>query len=106
MISHPCGRRTPVRPRRDLHPQPGVSAMQFFIWAGAILLLGMGGWLFWRWRRRRRIRLIAFVALLREPATFDPTVLAKTAGKAWNVDLGDGQGEGKDGFVVGVGAMN
>jgi uncharacterized protein YegJ (DUF2314 family) len=80
--------------------------MQFIIWAGAIGLLGVGGWLYWCWRRRRRIRLIALVALLREPATFDPTVLAKTAGKAWNADLGDGHDRGKDGFVAGIGAMN
>jgi uncharacterized protein YegJ (DUF2314 family) len=80
--------------------------MQFIIWAGAIGVLGIGGWLYWRWRSRRRIRLIALVALLREPATFDPTVLAKTAGRAWNADLGDGTGEGKDGFVAGVGALN
>jgi uncharacterized protein YegJ (DUF2314 family) len=80
--------------------------MQFIIWAGAIGVLGIGGWLYWRWRSRRRIRLIALVALLREPATFDPTVLAKTAGKAWNADLGDGHDRGKDGFVAGIGVMN
>jgi uncharacterized protein YegJ (DUF2314 family) len=47
-------------------------------------------------------RLISFVALLREPANFDPAVLAKLAGKAWNADLGTGESEGADGFVAGV----
>jgi uncharacterized protein YegJ (DUF2314 family) len=50
--------------------------------------------------------MIALVALLREPASFDPAVLARLAGKAWNVDLGDGTSEGADGFVAGVGEMN
>ena len=62
--------------------------------------------LFWRWRRRQRHRLISLVALLREPATFDPAVLASVAGRIWNADLGDGSSEGADGFVVGVGVMN
>lgn len=59
--------------------------------------------LFWGIRRivrRRRHRLIAFVALLREPMTVDPAILATAAGKAWNADLGDGTSEGADGFVA------
>jgi uncharacterized protein YegJ (DUF2314 family) len=59
------------------------------------------GLLYWWFRRRRRSRLISFVALLREPFSFDPTVLARQAGKAWNADLGDGNSEGANGCVAG-----
>ena len=58
---------------------------------------------YWRIRRQRRTRLISFVALVKEPVTFDPAVLASVAGRVWNADLGDGAAEGADGFVVGVG---
>jgi uncharacterized protein YegJ (DUF2314 family) len=50
--------------------------------------------------------MISFVALLREPVTFDPAVLARLAGKAWNADLGDGTSEGSDGFVAGADVIN
>jgi hypothetical protein len=43
----------------------------------------------WRVRRRRRTRLISFVSLVREPVVFDPAVLARIAGEAWNADLGE-----------------
>lgn len=72
---------------------------------GAALAL-VGGFLYWRHRRRRRVRLIAFVALVREAVEFEPAVLARVAGKAWNADLGDGESEGADGFVVGAGPLN
>jgi uncharacterized protein YegJ (DUF2314 family) len=65
-----------------------------------LALIVLAALLFWWIRRRRRSRLISFVALLREPVNFDPAVLAKVAGKAWNADLGDGESEGADGFVV------
>ncbi|HKA08176.1 MAG TPA: DUF2314 domain-containing protein [Gemmataceae bacterium] len=67
---------------------------------GVVAALAIGGFLYWRLRRRRSHRLISFVALLREPVNFDPAVLAKVAGKAWNADLGDGESEGADGFVA------
>lgn len=68
---------------------------------GIFVLMIAGGLTFWLVRRRRmRPRLIALVALLREPTTFDPVILAKVAGKAWNADLGDGETEGADGFVA------
>jgi uncharacterized protein YegJ (DUF2314 family) len=68
---------------------------------GAFILIVGGAITFWLIRRRqRRHRLISFVALLREPMTFDPAVLARVAGKAWNADLGDGENEGADGFVA------
>jgi uncharacterized protein YegJ (DUF2314 family) len=54
---------------------------------------------FWWIRKRRRYRLISFVALLKEPVTFDAAVIASVAGKAWNADLGSGEAEGADGFV-------
>lgn len=76
------------------------------IWVlvGFGLLAVMGG-VYWRARRRRRPRLISFVGLVQSPVAFDPAVLARAAGKAWDADLGDGSGEGADGFVVGVGPM-
>lgn len=68
---------------------------------GAFVLIVVGALAFWLIRRRRRRhRLISFVALLREPVTFDPAVLARVAGKAWKADLGDGENEGADGFVA------
>lgn len=72
---------------------------------GAVVLL-IGAFIYWRVRRRSRHRLISLVALLREPATFDPVVLARLAGKAWNADLGDGTSEGADGFVAGAGVAS
>jgi len=72
---------------------------------GAVLALVGAAFAYWRMRRRRRTRLIAFVALLREPVGFDPAVLAHVAGQVWQADLGDGEAEGADGFVVGVDVM-
>lgn len=81
--------------------------MRILIWiAVAAVLAGVAAWAYWRHRRRRQPRLISLVALLREPATFDPVVIARVAGKVWRADLGDGTGEGADGFVAGVGVMN
>jgi uncharacterized protein YegJ (DUF2314 family) len=74
--------------------------------AAGVAVAGVCALLYWWIRRRRRNRLISFVALLREPLTLDPVVLAKVAGKAWNADLGDGTSEGADGFVVCSDAVN
>jgi uncharacterized protein YegJ (DUF2314 family) len=78
------------------------------IWIAAVVTLvligGFGFW--WMRRRRRRSRLIALVALLKEPVEFDPAVLARLAGKAWGADLGDGETEGADGFVACAGVVN
>jgi uncharacterized protein YegJ (DUF2314 family) len=79
--------------------------MIWFAIAAPVVLIG--AFLFWRARKKRREpRLIAFVALRREPVELEPAVLARLAGKAWNADLGDGDAEGADGFVVGAGPMN
>jgi uncharacterized protein YegJ (DUF2314 family) len=59
------------------------------------------GVMVWRRRRRARSRLVSIVGLLREPMTVDPAVLARVAGELWGADLGDGNAEGADGFVVG-----
>jgi uncharacterized protein YegJ (DUF2314 family) len=77
------------------------------IWivTGIVMAL-IGGFLYWRYRRRHRYRMISLVALVREPVTFDPAVLASVAGSAWAADLGDGSSEGEDGFVVGGGVTN
>ena len=80
--------------------------MTFIIGITVAALAGIGGWLYWRMRRRRASRMISLVALLREPVTFDPFVLAKTAGRAWNADLGEGAGEGEDGFAFCTGPVN
>src|SRR5205823_14376984 len=74
--------------------------------AGGLVLTLVGAFVYWRLRRRRRYRLISFVALVREPVTFDPAVLARVARKTWNADLGDGESEGADGFVAGVELMS
>ena len=78
------------------------------IWiaVGVILaLIGMFVYFVWRIRRQRRLGLISFVALVREPVKFDPAILASVAGKVWNADLGDGESEGPDGFVAGAGVI-
>lgn len=80
--------------------------MYLWISLGVLAALIVGGAVIWWLRRRRQSRLIAFVALLREPRTFDSRVLAKTAGKAWKADLGDGTSEGPDGFVVCADVVN
>ena len=68
---------------------------------GVVVLGVAAGGGYWWWKRRQRSgRMISFVALLREPVTFDPAVLARVAGKVWKADLGDGASEGEDGFVV------
>jgi uncharacterized protein YegJ (DUF2314 family) len=72
----------------------------------AAVVISIGAFLYARRGRRRRSRLISFVALVREPVRFDPAVLARLAGKTWNADLGDGTSEGADGFVAGVDVMN
>lgn len=77
----------------------------YWLALGALVALA-GGLIFWRIRRRRRSRLISLVALVREPFTFDPAVLAHAAGKVWQADLGDGASPGADGFVVGNEIMN
>jgi len=75
------------------------------IWTAiGVILAAAVAFAFWWIRRRRRPRLISFVALLREPVSFDPAVLAAVAGKTWKADLGDGTSQGADGFVVGAGA--
>jgi uncharacterized protein YegJ (DUF2314 family) len=77
------------------------------IWiALGVFLALLAGLAYWWLRRRKRHRLISFVALVREPVTFDPAVLAQVAGKAWKADLGDGISEGPDGFVVGMEITN
>jgi uncharacterized protein YegJ (DUF2314 family) len=80
--------------------------MNVLIGIALVAMAGLGIWLYWRMRRKRASRMISLVALLREPVTFDATVLAKIAGRAWSADLGDGTAEGEDGFVVSVGSIN
>jgi uncharacterized protein YegJ (DUF2314 family) len=71
-----------------------------FVGAAVLLLAAAAIFLV---RRRRRSRLISFVALLRESVTLDPAVVARTASRVWDADLGDGTEPGADGFVVGIG---
>ncbi len=73
-------------------------------WIAGLAILLLAGLAFWWWWKRREspTRLISFVALLREPKTIAAADLARIAGAVWHADLGDGQSEGKDGFVVGV----
>lgn len=74
--------------------------------AGVVLLACVGIWWYRRTRAEQPTRMTSLVALLREPMEIDITVLAKTAGRAWHADLGDGSAEGEDGFAVGGGAIN
>ena len=46
-------------------------------------------------------QMLSFVALLREPQRIEPIYIATAAKKAWGADLGTGEDEGNDGFVVG-----
>lgn len=54
----------------------------------------------YRRRKKQVSKIVSLVALLREPKTFDPAVLAHLASKVWNADLGDGTREGEDGHVM------
>ena len=76
------------------------------VWSALDAGAGLVAWWFGRARRKRESPLISLVALLLEPVTFDPLVLATVAGRALNADLGDGSSEGEDGFVVCVGIAN
>jgi uncharacterized protein YegJ (DUF2314 family) len=70
------------------------------IWIVLGVAVAIGaGITFWWIRRRSRHRLISFVALVKEPVTFDAAVIASVASKAWGADLGNGESEGADGFV-------
>jgi uncharacterized protein YegJ (DUF2314 family) len=80
--------------------------MRWAIAAVVLLVVGLGVFLFLRRRNQRKHRMISIVALLSEPATFDSSILARIASKAWSADLGDGTSEGTDGFVVGAGILN
>jgi uncharacterized protein YegJ (DUF2314 family) len=77
----------------------------YWIPVGIVVAL-IGAFVFWRMHKRKQPRLISLVALVREPVTFEPAVLAHIASKAWKADLGDGESEGADGFVVGVEPIN
>jgi uncharacterized protein YegJ (DUF2314 family) len=71
-----------------------------------VVVLIIAALAYWWRRRRNRHRLVSFVALVREPVTFDPAILASVAGRTWNADLGDGTSEGSDGFVVCADVIN
>lgn len=80
--------------------------MIWIVVSAIVALLIVGTVVYWRIRQRKQTRLISFVALVKEPVEFDPPVLARLAGKAWNADLGDGDTEGADGFVACSGPVN
>jgi uncharacterized protein YegJ (DUF2314 family) len=71
----------------------------------AVVVVAVGAFIYLRRRRMRESRLISFVALVREHVPLDPAVLAHAASKAWNADLGDGNSEGADGYVAGMGIV-
>ncbi len=75
--------------------------MIWFLVLALVAAVGVG--VFWWYRRSRESVLVSFVVLLREPMNLDPAVLASAAGRAWNLDLGDGEAEGVDGFIAGAG---
>ncbi len=80
--------------------------MQYIIWGIVAAAVGLAAWWYRRMRQKRDAPMISLVALLREPMTFDATVLARTAGRAWEADLGDGSAEGADGSAVCAGPVN
>jgi uncharacterized protein YegJ (DUF2314 family) len=72
----------------------------------AVLLLALAGAGFWWWRRRQAAsnhRLLSIVVLLKGQKYLDTAIVAAAARRAWGADLGDGENEGADGFVVGAG---
>lgn len=68
-----------------------------------VVLISIG--VFFWWRRRStesETEMLSFVALLKKPQRLEPIYLTSAAKKAWNADLGNGDQEGPDGFVVGM----
>jgi uncharacterized protein YegJ (DUF2314 family) len=84
--------------------------MNMIIWITVSTLLaiaaGTAAWWYRRTRRKSESRLVSLVALLREPMSIDPVILAKLAGRALHADLGDGISEGEDGFVCCANVIN
>ncbi len=84
----------------------GASSVGYTIAIIGVLGAGAGAWFYWRRRKKPQSPLISLVALQREPRELDPLILAKTAGRVWHADLGDGSAQGADGFVVCAGIAN
>jgi uncharacterized protein YegJ (DUF2314 family) len=76
----------------------------WYVVAGIFGLAAAGGGFLWwrRWRAARSHRLLSIVVLLKGPKYLDASLIATAARRAWKADLGDGDVEGRDGFVVGV----
>ena len=77
--------------------------LYYTIFAGIASLIGL--WVWWTLRKGKQNedehQMLSFVALLKEPQHLEAIYVATAARKAWNADLGDGNSEGEDGFVVG-----
>src|SRR5687768_12164280 len=76
----------------------------WYVVIGLVVLAAAGGGLLW-WRRRRAARshrLVSIVVLLKGPRFLDAAMIAAAGKRAWKADLGDGDEEGPDGFVVGA----
>lgn len=75
--------------------------MQYLV-AGLVCAAIVGGIILFRRRNTDSSdNMVSLVALLREPQFVDAGVVARAAREAWGAELGDGEGEGPDGFVTG-----
>jgi hypothetical protein len=79
--------------------------MGYCIGVALVALMFVAGRWYWRRRQKDSGPMVSFVALLREPFSLDPAVLAATAGRVWKGDFGDGSTPGADGFVIGDGPI-
>ena len=81
--------------------------MWFLLPISMALLVGVVFW--WRGRSKddgeEEHQILSFVALLKEPQRLEPIYIATAARKAWDADLGIGEDEGADGFIVGDDSM-
>ena len=76
----------------------------YYLIALIVILLGIGIFVWWKKSRSSSAsehQMLSFVALLKEPQRIEPIYIATAARKAWGADLGIGEEEGPDGFVVG-----
>ena len=80
-----------------------------YYWLGAIAIAVIIGLIFLN-RRKKRLaddehQMLSFVALLKESRHLEPIMIQTAARKAWGAELGIGDDEGPDGFVVGNEAL-
>lgn len=80
----------------------GYASMIYVIISAGIIILALLGWILYRRRQATQHRLVAIVGLQKTEKYLDADMIAAAAKRAWNADLGSGDAEGTDGFVVGA----